>query len=89
MIRETTRYNLRNSNDIQTMHANTNLYYNSFFPSTIRAWNNHSDDIKQATSVESFKFRLNRDITKPPKYYNVGGRIGQILHARIRMEYLQ
>ena len=86
MIHETTRYNLRNSNDIQTMHANTNLYYNSFFPSTIRAWNNLSEDIKQATSVASFKFRLNRGITKPPKYYNVGGRIGQILHARLRME---
>ena len=86
MIHETTRYNLRNSNDIQTMHANTNLFYNSFFPSTIRAWNNLSEDIKQATSVASFKFRLNRGITKPPKYYNVGSRKGQILHARIRME---
>ena len=67
MIQETTRYNLRNSNDIQTMHANTNLCYNSFPPSTIRAWNNLPEEIKQATSVASFKFRLNRDITKPPK----------------------
>ena len=31
LIQETTRYKLRNSTDIQTMHANTNLYYNSFF----------------------------------------------------------
>ena len=68
------------------MHANTNLYYNSVFPSTIRAWNNLSEGIKQATSVMSFKFRQNRDINKPPKYYNVGSRIGQILQSRIRLE---
>ena len=33
-------YNLRNSNDIQTIPARTNLYYNSFLPSVIREWNN-------------------------------------------------
>ena len=56
MIHETTRlrYNLRNTNDIQIMHANTNLFYISFFPLIIRAWNNLSEDIKQATSVASF-----------------------------------
>ncbi|MEW8544385.1 MAG: reverse transcriptase family protein [Candidatus Thiodiazotropha sp.] len=86
LVQDTTTYNLRNSNDIQSLHANTNLFYNSFFPSTIRAWNTLPDDIKQATSVAAFKYRLNRDIKKPPKYYNAGTRIGQILHARMRME---
>ena len=37
LIQDTTHYNLRNSSDTQTLHANTNLYFNSFFPSTIRA----------------------------------------------------
>lgn len=86
LVQETTTYNLRNSNDIQTLHANTNLFYNSFFPSTIRAWNDLPEDIKQATSVASFKYRLNKDIKKPPRYYNAGTRIGQILQARMRME---
>ena len=82
LVHETTSYNLRNSNHIQTVHANTNLFFNSFIPSTIRAWNSLSDDIKLATSVASFKYRLNQ---KPPRH-NIGTRIGQILHARLRME---
>lgn len=86
LVHETTTYNLRNSNHIQSVRANTNLYFNSFIPSTIRAWNSLSDDIKSALSVASFKYRLNRDLKKPPRYYNIGTRIGQILHARLRME---
>ena len=86
LVHETITYNLRNSNDIQTLHANTNLFYNSFFPSAIRAWNALPEDIKLAPSVASFKYRLNRDIKKPPRYFNAGTRIGQILQARMRME---
>ena len=86
IIQEPTNYNLRNTNDIQTLHASTNLYYNSFFPSTIRAWNSLPEDIKQSPSISSFKFQLNRDINKLPKYYNTGTRMGQILHTRIRLE---
>ena len=85
-VQNTTSYNLRNSNDIRNVHARTNLFYNSFLPSTIRAWKELSDEIKSAPSVASFKFRLNGDLHKPPKYYNAGSRIGQIMHARIRME---
>ena len=66
LIQETTRYNLQNSNDIQTIYANSNLFYNSFFSATIRAWNNLSDDIKEATYIALFKSRLNRNISKPP-----------------------
>ena len=58
LFHETTSYNLRNSNHIQTVHADTNLFFNSFIPSTIRAWNSLSDDIKSASSVASFKYRL-------------------------------
>ena len=46
LIQDTTHYNLRNSSDTQTLHANTNLYFNSFFPSTIRAWNTLPEHIK-------------------------------------------
>ena len=31
------RYNLRNSNDLQTIDARTTQYYNSFLPSSVRA----------------------------------------------------
>ena len=83
---ETTYYNLRNAADIQTLHARKNLYYNSFLPSTIRAWNRLPEETKQSPSISSFEFQLNRDMNKPPKYYNTGTRMGQILHTRIRLE---
>ena len=86
LVQNTTSHNLRNSNDFRNFRARTNLFYNSFLPSTIRAWNELADEIESAPLVASFKFRLNRDLHKPPKYFNSGTRHGQILHARLRME---
>ena len=86
LVQNTTNYNLRISNNLRSIHANTNLFYNSFFPSTIRAWNDLSEDIKNSPSVAAFKYRLNRDTHPPSKYFNAGSRMDQILHARIRME---
>ena len=76
------------SGDIRTIHTNTNLFYNSFYPSTIRKWNNLAQEIKDASSVASFKYQLNRETRNraPPKYYLAGSRKGQILHARLRMQ---
>ena len=84
-VRETARYNLRNSEHIQNYRANTNLFLDSFFPSTIRAWNSLRNEVKEASSVAAFKHALNRNIKIPPKYFNVGTRMGQILHATLRM----
>ena len=64
-----------------------NLFYNSFIPSMIRAWNDLSEEIKNVSSVVSFKYRLNNNFIKPSQYYDSGYRIGQILHARVQMEY--
>ena len=87
LVQEANPYRLRNSNDIRTIHANTNLYYNSFYPSTMRDWNNLPKEIKESSSVASFKYKLNKDTHRraPPKLFSVGSRLGQILHARIRM----
>lgn len=86
LVRENNPYNLRNSDDIQPTHARTNLFFNSFFPSTVRAWNNLADDVKNASTVAAFKYRLNRGRYIPPKFFDTGSRMGQILHARLRME---
>ena len=58
-----------------------------FFPSTIRAWNDLPQYIKDANTVTAFKYCLSRHRSLPPKYYNSGSRIGQILHARWRIGY--
>ena len=85
-IQEASNYNLRNSDHIQTFHANTNLFYNSFLPSTIRAWNFLPNDVRSSSSVAAFKYRLNMNISKPPRYFNCGTRMRQILHARLRLD---
>ena len=72
--------------DIRNPRANTNLFFNYFFPSSTRAWNDLPDDIRNSPTVSSSKFRLSRNRYTPPKYFNVGSRKGQILHAILRME---
>ena len=81
VVQNFTSYNVRNSNDLRNVRARTNLFYNSFLPSTIRAWNDLAADIKTAPSVASFKYWLTTDLHKPPKYFNSGLRLGQILHS--------
>ena len=84
LVSDTNPYNLRNSDNVQSIQARANIFFNSFFPSTIRAWNNLSEDIRNANTVNSFTSRLNRNRQVPPK--NIGPRIEPILHARLRME---
>ena len=64
---------LRNENDIQSIRARTNLFFNPFFPSTIRGWNSLPQDIKHANTVTAFKYCLNRHRRRPPKYYTTSG----------------
>ena len=56
-------YNLRNANNIQLIHSRTTSYYNSFLSSSIRLWNDLPSDIRNNTSINSFKTYLNRNTT--------------------------
>ena len=78
------RYSLRNSNYLQTIDARTTLYYNSFLPSTVRAWNNVHDEAKQSDSLNTFKYFLNKDKMRIPKHFHVGSRKAQVLYTRLR-----
>ena len=78
------RYNLRNSNDIYPINARTTLYYHSFLPSSVRAWNDLSEAATQTESVNAFKTFLNKDRIPVPKHYYRGKRKLQILHTRLR-----
>ena len=77
-------YNLRNTNNIQTIHARTNQYYNSFLPSVIRDWNNLTLDVRNSDSLYRFKRNLNNNDIFVPKYFYSGIRKLQILHTRLR-----
>ena len=72
------RYNLRNSNNLQTIDARTTLYYNSFLLSTVRAWNNVNDEVKQSDSLNTFKGFLTKDKLLVPKHFYVGHRKVQV-----------
>ena len=78
------RYNLRNSDQLQTIDSRTNLYYNSSLPSTVRAWNSLPAEVKQSQTTHSFKYYFNKDKTSVPKYYYSKNRKAQILHTRLR-----
>ena len=49
LVQETTTYNLRNSDNVQNYRAHSNLFLNSFFPSSIRAWNDLPHDYTKRT----------------------------------------
>ena len=48
-------YLLRNATDLKIFYVRSQLYYNSFFPSTIRDWNNLPIETRNLTSIASFK----------------------------------
>ena len=60
-VSDMSRYNLRNSDQLQTIDSRTNLYYNSFRPSTVRAWNSLPSEVKQSQTTHSFKYYFNKD----------------------------
>ena len=62
------------------------FFSDSFFPSTIKAWNSLPNEAKELSSVLAFKNYLNRNKLQSPYYFQVGSRFGQILHARLRMQ---
>ena len=77
-------YSLRNASNLQTIHSNTQQYFNSFLPSAIREWNDLPLAIRDSTTVTTFKYKLNSNLTQPPSLFHIGNRMGQIYHSRLR-----
>ena len=48
-------YPLRNSSDLQTLHANSRLYYTPFLPSAVRDWNKLPEQIRNFPTLTSSK----------------------------------
>ena len=58
IIHNTDAYNLRRNNSLLVPFIRKEMFSKSFFPKTIREWNNLSADIKGSDSVKSFKNKL-------------------------------
>ena len=80
----TSRYSLRNVNNIRTIHSRTNQYYNSFLPAVIRDWNDLPCSDRIVDTVDDFKRQLSQGRVIVPKYFYAGNRSIQILHTRLR-----
>ena len=64
----------------------TELYRNSFFPSTTLLWNNLPGNIQESSSLSEFKRYLTMNDKNVPNYYYLGKRTEQIIHCRLRLE---
>ena len=72
-VEDSTIFNLRNANNLRHTLTRTQLYYRSVLPSSIRAWNDLALEVRQSSSVQSFKYQLlNKNLKRPPKYYYAG-----------------
>ena len=58
-------YNLRNTQNFQSIACRTNLYKNSYLPATTNEWNNLSQNIRNAESLSCFKRQINIDRPVP------------------------
>ncbi|KAJ8301450.1 hypothetical protein KUTeg_020437 [Tegillarca granosa] len=78
-------HNTQGSQNFQSILCRTSFYFNSFLPSVIRNWNDVPNDVKNNILYLSFKNSISTSC-KVPFYYNCRSRLGQILHARLRLE---
>ena len=81
-------YSTRNRPSLYSFCARTSLFDKSFFPSTIRLWNQLSNDVRNSPNVNLFKAKLRTVIKCPVRHnvlYNHGPRYWAIRHARLRM----
>ena len=79
-------HNTRQINNIVNINCRTSLYSEYCLPaSTVKAWNDLPLPTRNLESLKSFKSLINTQNTKVPAHYYDGCRLGQILHARLRM----
>ena len=78
-------YNVRNGTDFTLYNFTLSLTNKSFFPSTIRLWNNLSESQRAAETVNQFKSAIRSERSpKIPEFFHVGKRLNNILMTKLR-----
>ena len=80
-----TGYTLRNNDLLPTFRSRINIFQKSFFPRTINDWNLLSSDIRNSSSLYSFKLKLKDIKHKPPDWFYHGERKWSMIHSRLRL----
>jgi hypothetical protein len=79
-----TSYNLRNKNNLRTPQNRLKISKGSYFPQTIKDWNNLPIETRASLTVHSFKAKIQPPIPKK-LYINTHYGKGGVWLARIRM----
>ena len=79
-------YNLRNPDSIPIPKTTKNYFLKSYIPSSIKAWNDTTADIRRSKSTEALKAKLAKLYgSKLYPLYLLGDGPGGINHSRLRM----
>jgi hypothetical protein len=83
---DTNRYPLRNNDNINLPFFRTLISQQSCIPSSIQAWNNLDNNVRNSPTLTSFRSSVRRTSLahNPPLHYFTGNRYLQIVHARLR-----
>ena len=86
LISEITDYPLRNQNNITIPFSRTETARKSCIPSSITLWNSLGAELRNSSSVASFKHQLKnlQNNSKVPSYYLSGNIFLSVLHARLK-----
>ena len=79
------RYNLRNSDLMDTFSCRTETFKSSFFPYSTIFWNNLDENLKAIDERSILKSNLAKKRVNKNKYYLLGPRTTNIILARLRM----
>ena len=79
-------YPLRNNRNISVPFNRTNISQKSCIPSSIRLWNSLEDDLKNLSTLQTFKKHITSSFNNScvPSHFTIGNRYISILHARLR-----
>ena len=77
-------YQTRSGDKFLHMYCRTEYFANSFFPYTIKEWNNLSPEVRKSVSYEVFKNSLLKFVRPfPNSLFNVSDRLGSKLLTRL------
>ena len=83
-VDETSTYNLRNNTDFVIPFSRLCSYESSFFPSTLKLWNDLDTQIGTLPTLLQFKFNIKTDCDKIEDYTTIGERKYNIILTLIR-----
>lgn len=86
-VAELTPYNLRNRQNIAIQSTRLSIFQQSYFPSSIKNWNELNLSLRQQQTISQFKSKLKDYVykrDKVPVYYFSGDRYLNVIHARLR-----